>query len=298
MDSAGKRETRPPDRLIDSLFQPDKINMPLTTNTTTSNPTSTTSTIPTTSTTMVHTTSVGTMSVSKPKPSATEPPKKEPSVQSLLQQMMTKMSENQSRTEEQLKALHQKADEGSAHCIHRYQLTDPRLTKLEDESVLVESHMSQQITTNQCTDNRLTTLEIEMIQMRKEISRISSQQPMSTNHDLSQILKPNVLSSTTVPTNLSSQNNVSSVTPQGQTNHFVNTFDSQKSSFQVQERFQDTVSEFSGQIKVMHPQKFIGQVDAYFDSVFVSPPQQLISAHRRLVGDAQIWYESLIPSPR
>jgi len=79
------------------------------------------------------------------------------------------------------------------------------------------------------------------------------------------------------------------------TTNLVNTFDSQRSSFLgAQERFQDSVSEFAGQIQVIYPQKFIGQVDAYFDSVHVSPAQPLISTHRRLVGDAQVWYESLI----
>jgi len=239
------------------------------------------------------------MSVSKPKPSAAEPPKTELSVQSLLQQMMAKMSENQSRTEEQLKTLHRKADEGSAHCIQRYQLTDTRLTRVEDENMVIKSQVDQQTTNNQVTENRLITMESEVVQMRKEISQISDKNLVSTNHDLSQILKPSVLSSTAVPTNLSGRSNVSSMPPTVEPTNLMNTFDSQRSSFLgAQERFQDSVSEFSGQIKIIHPQKFIGQVDAYFDNVHVSPAQQLISTHRRLVGDAQIWYESLIPSPR
>lgn len=166
-------------------------------------------------------------------------------------------------------------------------------------SVVIKNQAIQQTTDKQVTEGRLTTLEYEIVQMRKEVTQLSDQYRASTNPDLSQILKPTMLSSTTVPINSSGSNNVSSIPPAIPATSLLNTFDSQRSSFLgSQERFQDAVSEFSGQIKVIHPQKFIGQVDAYFDSVFVSPTQQLISVHRRLVEDTQIWYESLIPTPQ
>lgn len=296
MYAAGKRETRPPDRLLDSLFQQDKDKMTPTTNTTISNPPSTTSTM---STTIVPTMSVSTNSVTQSKPLVTEQPKSETSVQAILHQMMAKMNANHTRTEEQFKSLHRKTEEGLAQCVQRYQLTDTRLTRLEDENVVIKTQVDQQATNDQVTKNRLITLESEVVQMRKEISQISDQYLVSTNNDLSQILKPSVLSSTAAPNNMSGHSNVPPMPPTVPTINYGNTFDSQRSSFLgAQERFQDSVSEFSGQIKVIHPQQFIGQVDAYFDSVNVSPAQQLISTHRRLVGDAQIWYESLIPSPR
>lgn len=296
MYAAGKRETRPPDRLINSLFQQDQVKMGPITNTTTSDLTPTT---PTTSTTMVSSMSVATTSVAQSKLSVTEQSKSESSVQSILHQMMAKINANHTRTEEQFEALHRRTEEGINQCIQRYQLTDTRLTRVEDENAVIKTQVGQQTTNNQVTEDRLNTLETQIVQMRTEISQISDKHRISTNHDLSQILKPSVLSSTAVQPNLSGRSNVSPMPLTASTTNLVNTFDSRSSSFLgAQERFQDSVSEFSGQIKEIHPQKFIGQVDAYFDSVHVSPAQQLISTHRRLVGDAQIWYESLIPSPR
>lgn len=63
----------------------------------------------------------------------------------------------------------------------------------------------------------------------------------------------------------------------------------------MQERLHDTVSEFSRKIKTLHPEKFIKQLDIYFNNVPSSPIQQLNSAERQLVGGALICYESLIP---
>lgn len=294
MYAAGKRETRPPDRLIDSLFPQDQIKMLPTTNTTTPTPPSTTSILSTTTTPTMSEVTSGSQAKSVSAQSKTDP-----SVQSLLQQMMAKMNTNHTRTEAQFETLHRKTEEGINQCIQRYQLTDTRLAKLEDESVVIKNRAIQHTTDQQATEGRLTTLECEIVQMRKEVTRLSDQYRASTNPDMSQILKPTILSSTAIPINSSDSNNVSSIPSAIPTTTLLNTFDSQRSSFLgSQERFQDAVSEFSGQIKVIHPQKFIGQVDAYFDSVFVSPAQQLISVHRRLVGDAQIWYESVIPSPQ
>jgi len=56
------------------------------------------------------------------------------------------------------------------------------------------------------------------------------------------------------------------MSPTVPTINYGNTIDSQRSLFLgAQERFQDSVSEFSGQIKVIHPQKFIGQVDPTYN---------------------------------
>ncbi|XP_060882148.1 uncharacterized protein LOC132953830 [Metopolophium dirhodum] len=216
------------------------------TNATTSNSTPTT---PTTSTTMVSSMTVATTSVTQSKPSVTTQPKTEPSIQSMLQQTMAKMNANHTRTEEQFEALHRKTEEGLSQCVQRYQLTDTRLTRVEDENVVIKTQLDQQTTNGQITENRLSTLESDVVQMRKEISQISDKHPVSANHDLSQILKPSVLSSTDVPTNLPNRSNVSPMPSTVPTINLVNTFDSQRSSFLgAQERFQDSVSEFSGQI--------------------------------------------------
>ena len=228
MYSAGKRETRPPDRLIDSLFQQEKTKMGPITNTTTSSPTPN---IPTTSTTMASSVSVATTSVVQSNPSTTDQQKVEPSVQSILHQMRAKINANHNRTEEQFEALHRNTEEGINQCAQRYQLTDTRLTRVEDENLVIKTQLDQQTTSNQVTENRLSTLESDVVQLRKEIAQISGNHRVSTNHDLSQILKPSVLSSTAVPNNLSGLSNGSPMPPTVPTTNLVNTFDSQRSSF-------------------------------------------------------------------
>jgi len=225
MHSAGKREIRPPDRLIDSLFPPDKTKMFSNYEYHNVNPT----------TSILCTTTTPTMSVvttSGPQAkSVSEQSKTDPSVQSLLQKMMAKMNANHTRAEAQFETLHRKTEEGINQCIQRYQLTDTRLAKLEDESVVIKNRAIQQTTDKQVTEGRLTTLEYEIVQMRKEVTRLSDQYRSSTNSDLSQILKPTILSSTTIPINSSDSNNVSSIPPAIPTTTLVNTSDSQRSFF-------------------------------------------------------------------
>jgi len=60
---------------------------------------------------MVPTMSMPKISVTQSKPSVTEQPKSEPSVQSILHQMMAKMNANHTRTEEQFESLHRKTEE-------------------------------------------------------------------------------------------------------------------------------------------------------------------------------------------
>lgn len=68
------------------------------------------------------------------------------------------------------------------------------------------------------------------------------------------------------------------------------------SFFGSQEQLNDAVSEFSGNNRSLLPENFIRQLDIYFENMPMSAVQQLISAQRRLSGDARIWYDSLIPT--
>jgi len=302
MDSAGKRETRPPDRLLDALLNSNKIKtVPATmTNTvTTSNPPIITPPTVTTTAPSMH----GNPSANhQPKASSSEKPGSDPDVQAMLRQVMTDLAKNHAQTTSKIEKLHLGTEEKFTQCLNQYQLTDTRLAKLEDDNVELRAQGLQQSTTNSNVSGRLTTLEDDIVHMRNDISRLVDQYRVSNNPDLSHILKPTPLSSTSAE-NCSVNYNTSSMPPAfpsvNQPAGNLTMFDSARSSFLgPQERFQDAVAEFSGQIRVLHPEKFIAQVDVYFESVFVSPSQQLISAQRRLVGDAQVWYESLIPSPR
>jgi len=76
------------------------------------------------------------------------------------------------------------------------------------------------------------------------------------------------------------------------------TIDQSRSSFYGSpERLQDAVSEFYGHLQILHSECFLHQLNAYFESIPMTSTQQLISAQRRLTGDARTWYESLIPTP-
>jgi len=89
----------------------------------------------------------------------------------------------------------------------------------------------------------------------------------------------------------------STIIPAGNYTILNTTGQGNSSFFGSRERLNDAVSEFSGQTSSIHPEHFIRQLDAYFENVPMSADQQLISAQRRLSGDAHLWYDSLILSP-
>jgi len=89
----------------------------------------------------------------------------------------------------------------------------------------------------------------------------------------------------------------STINPAGNYTILNTTGQSHSSFFGSQERLNDAVSDFSGQTRSTHPEHFIRQLDAYFENVPMSADQQLISAQRRLSGDARLWYDSLILNP-
>jgi len=305
MESAGKCETRPPERLLDALMKSQKIKtvpVTMTITVTTSNlPTVTPSTVSTTAPSMPD----NSPATDQHKSSSLGRPGSDPNVQAILKQVMADLARNHAQTTSKIEKLQLGTEEKftQIECLNQYQLTDTRLTKLEDDNLGLTAQCLQQTTINRNVSGRLTTLESDIVQMRNDISRLVDQCRVQISPDISHILKPTSLSSTSLSgncpvsyTTLSIPQVFPSVSrPTGN----MTMFDSTRSSFiGSQERFQDALAEFSGQIKVLHPEKFIGQIDAYFESVFMSPAQQLIAAQRSLVGDAQVWYESLIPPPR
>lgn len=69
------------------------------------------------------------------------------------------------------------------------------------------------------------------------------------------------------------------------------------SSINQSERFFDVVSEFTGKRQNLHPERFLSQLDQYFQCFCLSDEQRIEFFQCRLAGDAHVWYDSLMPIP-
>lgn len=277
MDSAGKRITQPPDRYQHPVSE---INKKMSQATTTSTITTTS-----TSTTTLAGGQILTGHIrSKPETNADN------SIRDMLTLMMAKNEEMRKSNEAALSTIKGQLDT----CVQQWQLTDTRLTSLEDTQGLNTKRWAEQNKTNIQVAGRLTKLEAELLCIKENIqlsipdhvSTIPMSEPRNAFH--STVLPPNMNPSGDMSSTYNNHPNYSQAIPDL----------SRTSFFQAQERLQDAVHEFSGQIRVLHPERFIAQLDTYFDTVPMSNVQQLLSAQRRLIGDARTWYESLIPTPR
>lgn len=300
MDSAGKRQTRPPERLLDTLFDPGNIMVPVTT----ASNVPTTTTISTTSTVIAPpTTSTSNMPTTPGSSSGTD---------TVLQKMIAQLiAETRATAKDTKETLNRKLNEYRQHttdqfaqCVERWKLTDIRLTKVEDDAEHQKVQLTQQVVINTEVVDRLNYVESEVLSVRNDLTKLMAQYHQPITGDLSQILPPTSLASTTAhvnqPINVSAipKPPVNLPTAESQVPLLGTTLDLSRSFFfGNQERLSDAVSEFTGQIKTVHPEQFLHQLDTYFSNLSLSPAQQLISAQRRLGGDARVWFESLIPAP-
>lgn len=292
MESAGKRTTRSPDFLHNAvLFSGDNM-----ATTTSSSMSLTTSTVSVTSASPTMTTSSQSSTTGS----------SDVTLQRLFAQLMAETKASSAKIDKKIDDYQKQSSDQFKECMKRWQLTDTRLFKLEESSLKQGDELTYQKIKNEEVSNRLNYLEGEVLSIRNELSLASTKGSIPVTSDLSQILAPTPLTSTTVP--MSNANiPTSSALPTNSSLSYGNqnmsvpmtVFDPSRSSFLGSpERLQDAVSEFNGSIKIVHPEKFLNQLDIYFENVSLSPAQQLVSAQRRLVDDALIWYESLIPTPR
>lgn len=68
-------------------------------------------------------------------------------------------------------------------------------------------------------------------------------------------------------------------------------------SMSQSERLLDIVSEFTGKRQDLHPEKFLTQLDQYFQYHCPSNDQRIELFQRRLIGNARVWFDSLMPIP-
>lgn len=285
MDSAGKRITSKPIRLIDAIHNADctKMNPPISTSIPTTSSTTTTQTNPSMSQQTITTES------------------SDRSLQKMFSQIMTEMKNHHAENKILVDNLTTRLDDFRRattlqfeQCVQSWQLADARITKVEDEQDVYATKYLEQSAVNERTFERIKNLEKDMASIRGDLCKLETFHRSTNAFDVSRVVPPVSLSSTKITDNINKT--VSFPIQDSQTPYSIPPVNA-STFFGSQERLQEAVSDFSGNLKTLHPEKFIEQLDTYFTNVSLSEAQQLISAQRRLSGDAQVWFESLIPSP-
>jgi len=289
MDGAGKRITKPPVRLIDQVLQPEILTSSvfnMASNSSTSTATASTNTV--------------TVSSGQSAPRTTTPDE-------TIQKMFAQLMAGQRSNEVGIRAMRDDITNRFDQCLERWQAIETRTTKLEDDLVRSEHQIVKQNETIQHNASRITSLEDEVVNIRGDLGRlIQPQNPTHPTNDPFQRPPHPSTSTRATPADVSqgfqafkgntlpissTMNPLCSYAPSNTTGQGHSSF------FGSQERLNDAVSEFSGRARSTHPEHFIRQLDVYFENVPMSADQQLISAQRRLGGDARLWYDSLIPTP-
>jgi len=219
-------------------------------------------------------------------------------IQNMFKQLLTSQRSNEAG----IQAMRADMTARWNECLERWQAIDKRTTKLEDDVARSEHRTVKLNETIGHNTNRITSLEDDVRTIRSDLNRFVNQpNPTPPANDtaglLTHIPAPPDMSQgfrlfkgNTIPTS-------STMNPVGNYTMLNTTGQGHSSFFGSQECLNDAVSEFSGQTRSIHPERFIRQLDVYFENVPMSADQQLISAQRRLSGDARLWYDSLIPTP-
>jgi len=223
-------------------------------------------------------------------------------IQSMFAQLMNEARSSKAERTKDKEELMNRFDQ----CLERWQIVDTRLVKLEDDQARLEAYAVQQNKVGGNNTARIAVLEDDVISIRNDMARFAAQHRTPNISDKLQLPAQTSSSSTLLPpeTSISFQPfNGGNILTSSTMNPLCNpatlntTSQGHSSFFGSQERLQDAVSEFSGNNRSLHPENFVRQLDIYFENVPMSEIQQLISAQRRLSGDARIWYDSLIPTP-
>jgi len=167
---------------------------------------------------------------------------------------------------------------------------DTRIAKVEKNvSTLHKNQMDQQTAVKICQD-KLLSVSTEIGTLKEAVKLLQVNVPAFFNP---------ALSSTSIPVTTMSAASVSPTSnrpPDVRSGTTV--YDSVRPSFMSStERMQDVVSEFSGVLKEVHPERFLNELANYFENSYFTDVQKLNAVQRRLKNHAYMWYDSLIPSP-
>jgi len=167
---------------------------------------------------------------------------------------------------------------------------DGRISKVEKNvSTLHKNQLDHQATVKTCQE-KLSSVSTEIETLKEAVKLLQVNASTSFNPGLSSTSIP----VTTLPfTSVLPPLNMPPKVGPGET-----VYDSSRPSFlSSTERMNDVVSEFSGVIKGIHPERFLNELANYFENSYLSDVQKLNAVQRRLKNDAYMWYDSLIPSP-
>lgn len=238
----------------------------------------------------------------------------------------TRLNDLQNTFTDRYETLEHKLDEKLAEVQSNFNDIRQQLISLND-SILAESqaYTDQKIrevrlgVKNDCTQisNRLYLVEGQAARLAALENAVQTLQLSNTNNSEShsfnilqessntttdQVPRHNFgpkMSSTVLPgnienTSVSSNNipvNVSSVSTLPQFSGL------NQSSLIQHKKLEKVVPEFNGDIKSLHPEDFLMHLDNYFQSHNLSDQNKLYDVRIRLVGEASLWFRTLIPVP-
>lgn len=168
---------------------------------------------------------------------------------------------------------------------------DGRISKVEKNVATLYKNQVEHQATVKNYQEKVSSVSTEVETLKEAVKLLQINATTSFNPGLSSTSIPAAtLPSTLVPPPTSMPPNLI----QGRT-----MYDSIRPSFlSSTERMNDVVSEFSGIIKDVHPERFLNELANYFENSYFTDVQKLNAVQRRLKNDAYMWYDSLIPSPR
>jgi hypothetical protein len=247
MYAAGKRETHPPDRLIDRLLDPNNLQMSSTSSSTT-----------TSENVMADPTTPSNQGSNK---------KTDVSLSDLLGFMKEAKEENKQRFD--------KLDKSMNVFVQRQDAIEARTTKIEKNVSTIHRAYQEQSAT-------VSRIDQDVNNLKDTVRKIQ-----------------NSNSITTLPqTNLCNLGNASlNNTDMSYQQMNPNCTSILSSSMNQTERLLDIVSEFTGKRYDLHPEKFLCQLEQYFQYHCPSNDQRIELFQRRLTGNARVWFDSLIPIP-
>ncbi|CAI6377657.1 unnamed protein product [Macrosiphum euphorbiae] len=262
MYSAGKRDTHPPDRLIDRLLQPDTPPMP---------PTTTMSETPNKNVTTVSQAGMATGNVHP------QPTKVEPTLADLIAIMNGHASDQAQRFD--------RLENQFSGFTKRQDAVELRVDKTEKNIATLHRNSIDQRTAYTKSDESVAKIHVDVESLKETVKQIQSDLKVLSIHSTSQAQSFQPISNSTEAHINSRQ------LPNSYGQSFVSASVSQS------ERFTDAVSEFTGRRQDVHPEKFLNQLDQYFLYNCPHDDQRVELFQRRLTSGSRVWFDSLMPVP-
>jgi len=263
MYAAGKRDTRPPDRLIDRLLQPA---------TNTMSPPTTTSDTPIKPVNTVSQAGMATGNV------LLQPTKVEPTLADIIAIMNGHANDHAQRFD--------RLENQFSGFTKRQDAVESRVDKTEKNIATLHRNFIDQRTAYTKSDESVAKIHADVESLKETVKQIQSDLKVPPTQSTSQ-------AQSFQPTYNSTEAHINDSRPLlnlcGQSN--------MSTSLSQSERFTDVVSEFTGHRQDVHPEKFLSQLDQYFLYNCPYDDQRIELFQRRLTRGSRVWFDSLMPVP-